>query len=310
MTLFKGLGEKYRPAVSNPSVQGVNQQFTTFTAQVLDVCFDKTSKLYGDETDIGAIRFKPLRYVRDTANIYEDEVTNIAYPLDRSVARYPIPGEQVLIVVSAGDNQRDSADHDQLITSFFYTFVVASQKNVTYNSHPFIGTDETEINRGGAVPIDQASKRFDDRVDDLSLFKDSNNKVKIFKQLRPFEGDFILQGRFGNTIRFGSTSATANTPWTRPNTPLNGVSGDPIMVLRVDRQNTLNPSDMFVEEQVDVDDASIYLCSSQRIELLLSSTAKLKTWAYTLGVEDEGKDGASKIVSSATGMIKPPTIAN
>lgn len=310
MTLFKGLGEKYRPS-SNPSLTGVGgQQVTTFPAQVLQVCMDSSSDLYSDETDIGAIRFRPLRLIQGVTKIYEEEIANVAYPLDRSVARYPLPGEQVIISISAGDAQRASADQGQLISTFFYSFIVSSQKNVTYNSHPFIGADETEIRRQEVVATDQASRRFDNQVADLSSYKDGDNKIKIFKQLRPFEGDFILQGRFGNTIRFGSTSAVANTPWTRPGSTISGVSGDPILVMRVDRQTTANPSEMLVEEDVNQDDSSIYLCSSQRIELLLSCTSKLKAWANTLGIENKAQKGATSLLSSATGTTQLPGSTN
>jgi len=297
MSLFLGLGDNYKSGAPNGNASA-RQQLAVSPAQVLDVCMDESSPLYKDPSDIGVIRFRLVGIGEAYGRNFENEVTTIAYPLDRSISRYPLPGEQVMIYSAIGDQQRRSADKDQLSSIPFYSMVVSSQMNITYNSHPFMGHNEKVLEKGRVVPVQEAQARFDQKVGDLSMFKDSDNQVKIFKQLRPYEGDFILQGRFGNTVRFGSTSAVTDAPWSAVGTGAPGMSGDPILVLRVDRNNTTSANQMFIKEDPNTDDSSIYMCSSQRVEVNLSCASRMKTWSHVLGVEDKTKLAAEGIVNS------------
>ena len=52
------------------------------------------------------------------------------------------------------------------------------------------------------------------------------------KNMLPFEGDMILEGRFGNSIRFGSSTPKGKNNWSE-----NDSEGDPITILRVANPN-------------------------------------------------------------------------
>jgi len=74
-----------------------------------------------------------------------------------------------------------------------------------------------------------AVRRVQDGSSDIVLGKTFQEKSNI-KPLRKYEGDFVLEGRLGNSIRFGSTVLLNNqplTPWSSGST-----SGDPILLLR------------------------------------------------------------------------------
>lgn len=79
--------------------------------------------------------------------------------------------------------------------------------------------------------------------------------------LQPYEGDVLYQGRWGNTIRLGSTvnnSTGLVTPtWT------GDTDKDPIMIISNGQRNL--PKKQFVVENIQEDPASIYLTSRQRI---------------------------------------------
>lgn len=297
MSLFLGLGDTYK-------IRGVGQQANTrqqlamSPAQVLDVCLDSTSPLYTSTADIGAIRFQLIGIGESGGREFEDQTNNIAHPLDRSIARYPVAGEQVMIYSAVGDRQRQSADHDQLSLVPFYSLVVSSMMNITYNGHPFMSHNEKRIREDRVLTKQEAASRFEQRIDDLALFKDDRDQIKIFKQLQPFEGDFILQGRFGNSIRFGSTSATSNAPWAPILSGAPGMSGDPLMILRVDRDNTTSVAEMLTVEDVNNDDSSIYICSSQTVELQLSCSARMKSWVQTFGLEDSKSKATTDVLKS------------
>lgn len=256
------------------------QILTEFPGHVLEICMDNASNLYNSPRDIGKIRFRDL--IREF-NKPDKECVLEAYPLDRSMIRYPFPGEQVIIHKAFGDTFLTNTT--LLAGIYFYTFVVSTNQNVTFNANPFLGVDSDHVDPSNPfLTYNQAKKRFDKKINDLSLVKGSDDKIKIYKQLQPSEGDFIIQGRFGNTIRLGSTSATHDQIWSSQNG--GGISGDGIMVMRVDRGYGSDDKSMLTKEDIDIDDASIYMCTSQTVNLTLACSKNMKSWKTTYNLKD------------------------
>lgn len=77
------------------------------------------------------------------------------------------------------------------------------------------------------------------------------------RSLNIHEGDTIIQGRSGQSIRFGSKREAVNTPWNADSD-----EGLPIIAIR---------SGVSQIENLDVDFSSIYLTSGQSIPIVLSS---------------------------------------
>lgn len=278
-SIFKGLGDFFNVSQgSSPSSTG--RPTKAFAGQVINICLDKQSPMYAEPRDIGKVMFRDLDY---DFNLPEKQIQRYAYPLDRSIARYPMPGEEVMIFKAKGDvgNLKFNRTIGDL---YFYTFVVSSMHNVSFNVDPFMNTDAKHVDPNNPLVTEKfAESRFDKRHNDLSLVKQLDGKLKVYKQLQPYEGDFILQGRFGNTIRLGSTSSKIKTPWAKDNSP--GLSGDGIMILRVDRDYTTKDTDMFVTEDINKDDSTIYLCTSQKVELQLSCSKQLKSWKARFNIK-------------------------
>jgi hypothetical protein len=84
--------------------------------------------------------------------------------------------------------------------------------------------------------------------------------------LLPFEGDVITEGRWGNSIRIGST--VQNTP---NNWSATGSNGDPIIILRNGQGIQTDEGWVPIVENVNNDESSIYLTSTQKIPLNASS---------------------------------------
>lgn len=290
-SIFTGLGSLYKGSSNQP--QNTKQPRTTFPGHVVEVCMDDKSPLYKSPRDIGKIVF---RNVYRDLQIAESENITQAYPLDRSVARYPLAGEEVIIFTAYGDAGGTNTTKSTA-NMYFYSFVVSAMHNVSSNGNPYFGLDINHIDPVGKS-YDEADTRFDKKQKDLDLLKNSSGDLKVYKQLQPFEGDFILQGRFGNTIRFGSTSPKIQTPWaTGASAP--GTSGDGIIVLRVDRDFSTNESEMMTKEDVNADDSAIYLCTTQKIELNLGCSKELKSWKARYGLADASKNGGSSNVAKS-----------
>lgn len=290
-SIFTGLGNLYKQSSNQP--QETKQSDKSFPAHVLDVCMDDKSPLYKSPRDIGKIMFR---------NIYRDfskpeaEINTVAYPLDRSIARYPLAGEEVIVFTAFGDRGGTEAK-GATANMYFYSFVISGMHNVSSNSNPYYGADINHIDPVNKAE-DEAKTRFDKKQKDIDLLKNSSGDLKVYKQLQPFEGDFILQGRFGNTIRFGSTSPKIQTPWaTGASAP--GTSGDGIIVLRVDRDFSTNESEMMTKEDINADDSAIYLCTTQKIELNLGCSKELKSWKARYSLADGSKNGGSSNVAKS-----------
>jgi hypothetical protein len=83
-----------------------------------------------------------------------------------------------------------------------------------------------------------------------------------------FEGDKLLEGRWGNSIRFGST--VKNTPNTWSTT---GTNGDPITIIRNGQGNQTDEGWVPTIEDINNDDSSVYFTSTQKVPLEAASTS-------------------------------------
>ena len=87
-------------------------------------------------------------------------------------------------------------------------------------------------------------------------------------------GDVIYQGRWGNSLRFGSTVKTDsvdNNTWSET-----GENGDPITILRNGQDpNSSSEGWIPITEDVNNDLASIWFTSTQKIPLTTSKMITL-----------------------------------
>ena len=98
--------------------------------------------------------------------------------------------------------------------------------------------------------------------------------------LLPFEGDKILEGRWGNSIRLGST--VKNTPNTWSST---GENGDPITIIRNGQGNQTDEGWIPTIEDINNDDTSIYLTSTQKIPLQSQAVELNQYFSYSDNVK-------------------------
>ena len=87
--------------------------------------------------------------------------------------------------------------------------------------------------------------------------------------LYAFEGDTIVEGRFGNSLRLGNTVpnniASLNNNWS-----ITGSLGDPITIIS-NGLHSESPSFNSITEDVNTDKSSIYLTSTQQLPIEVSS---------------------------------------
>ena len=208
---------------------------TFLPARVIDVILDENHpdfKNAGEWDAIGAIKWKPLYQTRTEEST---ESLPLAYPLRSHIKQLPLKNEIVLLV--AGPSKKiDLSAQSSII---YYTDVVSIWNHPHSNEFP----ENTSIEP--------------DLGEDFVQRSDIN-------PLLPYTGDVILEGRHGQSLRFSST-LPGRTPWT------GSLNNDPIILLTNGQQTTSN-SYSFITENINRDPASIYLTSTQKINIQAAST--------------------------------------
>jgi hypothetical protein len=208
--------------------------------------------------------------VRTCSSYFNNEIFYVK-PSNINTKQIPLVGEFVLIYKTF-NNQTTNRKWRE---GWYYVTSIDIQSSINENLLPGISNGLTEQEIAKIKP----GRTF---------------KSKVVSPLQPYEGDLMIEGRFGNSIRFGSTIITnpdqsyyfLPTPWT---TLENGEDGDPILVLSNGRINKSKKE--FVVENVNLDASSLYLTSKQQIPLKLSTTLSDKRRGFIgsqfIGVADK-----------------------
>ena len=193
----------------------------------------------------------------ETINLGNLTVT--ASPLNPFIKNYPLINEVVLLFTSVSPKYQDNP----YATQYYYQSPISVWNEVNSNPLPL----PTEN-----VSVPTQNKNYQE-VEAGSTNKPSSTTPEVFKPgtyfvekdnilpLYPFEGDVIFEGRWGNTIRLGSTNT--NSPIKSPWSNLSQFNGDPITIIDNTRSNT--------QLESFSNDSSIWLTSTQKLPITGSS---------------------------------------
>jgi hypothetical protein len=161
------------------------------------------------------------------------DVCDIAKPLFPNFSYYPLLGELIYIIEGLPS---PSAQITSGATQKYYISVINLWGNIQTNAQTL----------NSKAP--------------LGKYFTENSSIR---GLLNYEGDFIIQGRKGNSIRFGSTSRAVNdlNEWS------SGFenAGSPITI--ISNGHAYDTSKDYYVEQINKDNSSIYLTSNQSIPL-------------------------------------------
>jgi hypothetical protein len=114
--------------------------------------------------------------------------------------------------------------------------------------------------------------------------------TKTINPLQAFSGDTLIQGRFGNSIRLGSSaiqkdvSQTSIMPSWFGNNSTNKLNSDPIIILSNTSKHSSNDQDPYGRkysiENIDTDASSLYLTTTQQINNLSLNKNTNKSGGY------------------------------
>lgn len=250
------------------------------TARVTDIVLNNNHpyfKKVGEYNGIGAIFYEIVN--QSGTNTDTNDNPNFALPYDPQLKTYPLINEYVVLIKIPNSQTGELTS----TTTYFYLNPVNIWNHPHHDAYPNpltspqASTDTT--NDYTTVTEFSGSVR---RVgDDDEYFPDSelNSKKNISQftfiekanihPLMPFMGDVLLEGRHGQSLRFGST---ARAPQSAPTVEIDnnwsstGENGDPITIIRNGQPtDSIDEGWIPITEDLNNDLSSIYLTSTQQL---------------------------------------------
>jgi len=244
-------------------------------------------KELGEWNSLGAIEFEPVSNPSGQSN-----KLSIAYPLYPNAKNYPLVNEIVFLISlpSTGIGSTWNAARS------YYISVVSLWNHPHHNAYP---------ENPNAAPPSQTKDYTQTQAGSVRRVTDQNTEIflgQTFKErsnihpLLPFEGDVIQEGRWGNSIRFGSTVRRAGE---RNNWSSFGLDGDPLIILRNGQPLSSGEEGWIpITEDINKDLSSIYNTSTQKIPLEASSTSYVSYKSNSPTNPKEYKDNPQIILNS------------
>jgi len=244
---------------------------------------------YGGLNGIGTIFFELNNRVSDGSGT--------AKPFFPQVSAYPLVNEMVLIFKLPNTNIGKNTSEE----SYYYINMISLWNHPHHNAYPnpnkkedlpsYQQKDYQQTEAGSVRRIGDLDSK--DQSTEIGLNSPINLSQATFIErtnihpLLPFAGDVIYQGRWGNSIRFGSTANPAfstNPSFSHYINPLNSWSdnvenGDPITIIRngqpseitQDGKDIMDEGWVPITENVNTDLSSIYQTSTQKIPIQTSN---------------------------------------
>lgn len=238
-----------------------------------------------DGYNVGAVKFK----LKDS-NVFRDESTlNWAWPLDPTISEYPLLNEMVII--------------HRVLNRYFYSRPINVSNKPT--NQAFFGLRE-EL---GASKLDTKKIEVYERVEaGVPLKKTSDNSSfilgKYFQnnsriyRLKHDEGDKVIEGRSGQSIRFGHAWNSDKTIFK------SSVNQSPNLILRIASTQvpSIESSYGLVQENINTDDTSIWMTSNQIVNFVEPTRT---SESHKKSIEDypPAFDGSQAIVNSDSVVI-------
>jgi len=220
-------------------------------------------KDFGEWSSIGGVFFDKLNEPNPNPTFTSD---NFAKPLFPNNSTIPLKNEIVYIIPLPSSNVQSSPN---AITNYYFQPI-----NIWNSTHhnaipdPIYGDSQPQSQTQDYEQTSQGSvRRVTDGGTEIDLGKDFKEKLSI-RNLQPFSGDLIYQGRWGQSLRFSSTLKESGVPnsWSD-----SGEDGDAITILRNGQHEESTDAWIPQVEDINTDKSSIYLTTTQKLPIKVSS---------------------------------------
>jgi hypothetical protein len=257
---------------STPDLQGQinNLKSQLVAARVIDIVLDENHPKFkdvGEWNGIGAI------YYEFTNQSATGTTVNFALPYDSQIKTYPLINELVLLFSLPNQQQGQNTSNQ----SYFYLKPLGIWNHPHHDAYPNPSTIVNPSQRRDYKSTENGSvRRVEDQSTEIDLNSPVNPSQNTFVEktdihpLMPYMGDSLLEGRHGQSLRFGSTAkskSSINNNWSSA-----GTNGDPITIVRNGQPTNVSDKGWIpITEDITNDLSSIYLTSYQKIPFSIAN---------------------------------------
>lgn len=215
--------------------------------------------------------------------------------------RIPLIGEQVVVFLAPAI---DWANDGTKSSAYLYLAPYNATDDLVLHQYPKLWLRFGYASKSGP-------KRKSDKKEPGYTFPKIPRKTSM---LQPYEGDDLFEGRFGQSIRFGSTVSDGDTSIYEHKTPpwSGGTNTDPIVVIRVKKptkagdygkvfdmvDGKYSKKETYAIEDLSSDESNIYMTSTQKLPKL-----KLGFSKNILAKSAPNWNGSSQIVIDSGRVI-------
>jgi hypothetical protein len=291
---YSSLNQNQNSNLFSANGGNASSQNSIFSVRVISIVLDENHprfKELGGWNALGAIEYD----IASNPN-YSSYVYPVAYPLFPNLKNFPLINEVVLALPAFSSAVELYEDNINILGGESKTYYVNSISVWNHPHHngysfkisqapPSQNKSYNQVEAGSTSNVSNTSSI-------IFLGKTFNERANIHPIL-PFEGDIIYEGRWGNSIRLGSTVKNRPNNWSST-----GSNGDPITIIRNGQGNQTNDGSIPIIENINNDDTSIYLTSTQSVPIEVSSTSYVSYISGSTPISPSKYAGSQIILSS------------
>jgi len=276
MALYKtGIAGSTRGTTPSPNVRGAQDQISVLkgqmvAARVTDIVLDENHPKFqdvGEWNGIGAIFYQFVNQSGTTTD------SSYALPYDSQIKTYPLVNEIVLLF-SLPNQQMGVNTANQ---SYFYLKPLGIWNHPHHDAYPnLVNSNNPQQSQDYKATDQGVVRRVTDGSTEVELNSPINPSQNTFIEkadihpLMPYMGDSLLEGRHGQSLRFGSTAKSQSE--ISNNWSAAGTNGDPITILRNGQPTKVSDRGWIpIVENISQDLSSIYLTSYQKIPFSIAN---------------------------------------
>ena len=244
------------------------------TGRVTDIILDENHPKFNEVGGLNGIG--TIFYELD--NLVSTKDNQIAKPLHPQSKTFPLINEMILLF-ALPDNEIGESNNSK---SYYYINNINIWNHPHHNAYPSpIDSKLPPSQKKDYQQVEGGSvRRVTDESTEINLNSPLNPSQNTFIErtnihpLMPFMGDIIYEGRFGQSLRLGSTSKSKSNYKNLWSTT--GDNGDPITILRNGQpQNSSDRGWVPITEDINSDLSSIYLTSYQKLNNFNAASREL-----------------------------------
>jgi hypothetical protein len=234
-------------------------------ARVISIVLNETHPKFldlGEWNALGAIEYELVE------NPNTNQQYPIAYPLSPNVKNYPLVNEIVYLI----SLPNDLIGETNVSKRPYYINIVSLWNHPHHNAYPSLANESDPPQQKDYIQTQAGSTKVVTNENKQIFLGETFKEKTNIHPLLPFEGDVIQEGRWGNSIRLGST-VTNSSSGIKNNWSSTGNNGDPITIIRNGQGEQAEQGWIPITENINNTDSSIYLTSTQKIPLKAISTS-------------------------------------